>query len=66
MRVVMSHSARSAWIEISKYYRLGGAKEQSHSARSAWIEISRNTAEFMVSRSHSARSAWIEIMALRR
>ena len=59
--IVLSHSARSAWIETPGS-RPPPLFSGSHSARSAWIETYRTVEEMPLPRaaSHSARSAWIE------
>ena len=43
----MSHSARSAWIEMRKNSVKPLFLSRSHSARSAWIEIDKSTGELV-------------------
>ena len=58
----MSHSLRSAWIEITRFTYPVRDLFKSHSLRSAWIEIAVETINTSItSMSHSLRSAWIEI-----
>ena len=57
--MMLSHSARSAWIETSSS-RHSVRTHRSHSARSAWIETRIVMPDAALTRSHSARSAWIE------
>ena len=63
--LLLSLSARRAWIEISEARGpLRGHLQASLSARRAWIEMPAPGRASLLSRSLSARRAWIEIAPL--
>ena len=59
--ILMSLSARRAWIEITVVAVLATLVTASLSARRAWIEIQKPFVAFQPISSLSARRAWIEI-----
>ena len=62
--LLLSLSARRAWIEIFGRISSVSSGLKSLSARRAWIEISIGPLMFNVQPSLSARRAWIEISCL--
>ena len=60
--LILSLSARRAWIEIYRKMLFEGRKRQSLSARRAWIEMLFLACWCVCEMSLSARRAWIEIV----
>ena len=59
--ILMSLSARRAWIEMLESKQIDPSVMQSLSARRAWIEMYNTTKQTWLLTSLSARRAWIEI-----
>ena len=66
-KVVVSHPARGAWIEMAMSHLWGWILVKSHPARGAWIEIlAISPSSYWRRPSHPARGAWIEIISASR